>query len=350
VSAAVSPRPPIAAAAAAVAPGPMLGRPGREAGAADQADPWAGEPRPAPGEGPIPTVVVVGSAARDIDEADPRGWRLGGSVTYGALTLARLGLRVGVVIGVDAAAAGARELDLLREAGAELQLVPLPSGPVYQLHDFPDHRELRCEEPGSPLPVASLPSSWRAAPAWYMGPVADELPDGWAAIPPGAIVAVGWQGLLRDLQPGAEVHHRPASPRALLRRADIVSVSVQDVDPSTDLRSLLRFLRPGAICTLTRGEHGGLAIAVRPGAPRMCRYRAVHVPAAPDPTGAGDAFLAGLLAARIVPALAGRNPQLSTALRFAAAVAAAHVAASTGLDGVPTLEVVRALIGESAAG
>ncbi len=328
----------------------MLGGPGLEAGAAGPAGLLAAEPRPARGEGPVPTVVVVGSAARDIDEADPRGWRLGGSVTYGALTLARLGIRVGVVMGVDAAASEARELDLLREAGAELHLVRLPAGPVYQLHDFPDHRELRCEEPGDPLPVASLPSSWRAAPAWYMGPVADELPDGWAAIPPGAIVAVGWQGLLRDLERGAEVHHRPASARALLRRADMVSVSVQDVDPSTDLRSLLRFLRAGAICTLTHGEHGGLAIAVRPATPRMCRYPAVHVPVAPDPTGAGDAFLAGLLAARIVPALAGRNPQLATALRFAARVAAAHVAASSGLDGVPTLEMVKALIRRSAPG
>jgi sugar/nucleoside kinase (ribokinase family) len=308
------------------------------------------EPRLGFDDGSPPTVVVVGSAARDIDEADPRGWRLGGSVTYGALVLARLGLRVGVVMGVDAEAAEARELDLLREAGAELELVRLPAGPVYQLHDFPDHRELRCEDPGSALPVASLPPSWRRAPAWYLGPVADELPDGWAAIPPGAIVAVGWQGLLRDLERGAPVHHRPASPRALLRRADIVSLSVQDVEPSTDVRGLLQLLRAGAICTLTRGEHGGLAIAVRPGVPRMRRYRAVHVQAAPDPTGAGDAFLAGLLAARIAPALAGRSPHLSTALRFAAAVAAAHVAASAGLDGVPTLEAVRALIRESAEG
>ena len=324
-----------------------LARPRDETSPADPTDPRAGEPRPAGDRGSPPTVVVVGSAARDIDEADPRGWRLGGSVTYGALVLARLGLRVGVVMGVDAEAAEARELDLLREAGADLRLVRLPAGPVYQLHEFPDHRELRCEDPGSPLPVASLPLSWRAAPAWYLGPVADELPDGWAAIPPGAIVAVGWQGLLRELGRGVPVHHRPASPRALLRRGDIVSLSVQDVDPSTEVRSLLRFLRAGAICTLTRGEHGGLAIAVRPGSPRMRRYRAFRVSAAPDPTGAGDAFLAGLLAARIAPALAGRHPHLSTALRFAAAVAAAHVAASSGLDGVPTLEAVQFLIRES---
>jgi hypothetical protein len=49
-----------------------------------------------------PTVVVVGAAARDLDDSDPRGWRIGGGVTYGGLTVARLGLPTAVLIGVDA--------------------------------------------------------------------------------------------------------------------------------------------------------------------------------------------------------------------------------------------------------
>ena len=32
-------------------------------------------------EARVPDVVVVGAAARDIDETDPRGWRLGGAVS-----------------------------------------------------------------------------------------------------------------------------------------------------------------------------------------------------------------------------------------------------------------------------
>ena len=39
---------------------------------------------------PAPDVVVVGAAARDIAPDDPRGWRLGGGVSYSALTTARL--------------------------------------------------------------------------------------------------------------------------------------------------------------------------------------------------------------------------------------------------------------------
>src|SRR5262249_30017960 len=48
----------------------------------DRADDRADE-----GGGPTtPTVVVVGSAARDLVDDDPRGWRLGGGVSYSALT------------------------------------------------------------------------------------------------------------------------------------------------------------------------------------------------------------------------------------------------------------------------
>src|SRR5439155_22807898 len=50
---------------------------------------------------PAPDVVVVGAAARDIAPDDPRGWRLGGGVSYSALTTARLGLRTAALVGVD---------------------------------------------------------------------------------------------------------------------------------------------------------------------------------------------------------------------------------------------------------
>ena len=35
-----------------------------------------------------PTLVVVGAATRDIAADDPRGWKLGGGVTYSALAAA----------------------------------------------------------------------------------------------------------------------------------------------------------------------------------------------------------------------------------------------------------------------
>src|SRR5438552_10986343 len=80
---------------------------------------------------PTPTVVVVGAAARDLVDDDPRGWRLGGGVAYSALTTAQLGLPTAAIVGVDGEAAAADELELLRDAGVEVHLVPLAHGPVF---------------------------------------------------------------------------------------------------------------------------------------------------------------------------------------------------------------------------
>src|SRR3954465_2816078 len=84
--------------------------------------------------------VVVGSAARDIDESDPRGWRLGGGVTYGALLLGRVGLRTTALIGLDREAADAPEPALLRDAGVELVPVPLEHGPIFHNLEAPGGR------------------------------------------------------------------------------------------------------------------------------------------------------------------------------------------------------------------
>ena len=83
-------------------------------------------------------VVHIGSACRDVVPEDPRGWRLGGGVTYASLTTARLGLRTAAIVGVDATAATASELDMLRDAGVDLRLVPLAEGPIFHNVETPD--------------------------------------------------------------------------------------------------------------------------------------------------------------------------------------------------------------------
>src|SRR3954462_4491824 len=104
----------------------------------------------------VPDVVVAGSAARDIDAADPRGWRLGGGVTYGALALARLGVRTGVVIGLDEPARDAHELDMLESAGAEVIRVPLERGPVFNNEERPTGRVQTCLSVSDPVPAEAL--------------------------------------------------------------------------------------------------------------------------------------------------------------------------------------------------
>ena len=121
------------------------------------------------------------------------------------------------MIGVDEPASGAAELDLLRDAGADLMLVPLAEGPVYHNVETPTGRVQTCVRPGIPLPIPAFPDSWLAAPAWQLAPVAGEITDDWAAaVPADAYLAVAWQGFLRTLVAGERVTRRAPRPSPIL--------------------------------------------------------------------------------------------------------------------------------------
>jgi sugar/nucleoside kinase (ribokinase family) len=293
-----------------------------------------------------PDVVVVGSAARDVDESDPRGWRLGGGVAYGALALARMGIRTGALIGLDGHASEADELDLLRAAGVELAPVELDAGPVFHNVEQATGRVQTCLSPSDPIPGTAVPSSWRGAPAWMFAPVAAEIPDEWTDVPTrGACVALGWQGMLRRLVAGRRVEQLAPGASPLLARVTVLGMSRHDVPGALVLRELSEWLSPGAEILLTAGTLGGLLLTVgERGLDHVARYPAIRASRELDPTGAGDVALAGLLAARIA---GGRRIRVGQDLLIAAA-AASLVVEGPGLEAVPTLEAVRArLVGHT---
>jgi hypothetical protein len=288
-----------------------------------------------------PDVVVVGAAARDVTRDDPRGWRLGGGVTYCGMALARLGLRTGLVIGLDPLAVDAPELDALRAAGAEVRPVPLRAGPVFHNEERPTGRVQRCLSTSEPVLAEALPDAWRRAPAWVLAPVAAEVPDDWAFVPSAdACVALGWQGMLRHLFPGERVWPIEPGPSPLLHRADLVAVSRYDLPHGLQLRDISSWLGDRCELLFTAGLAGGLLLHLARG--RLVggtRYRAIPARAELDPTGAGDTMLAGVVAARIAggpdAARAGRDLQVG-------AMAASLLVEGYGLGSVPTLAQVRA--------
>ena len=289
-----------------------------------------------------PQIVVVGAACRDIAPDDPRGWRIGGGVTYGALTVARLGLPTAALVGVDGDAQSASELDLLREAGVDVRTVLLERGPVFENMERPEGRLQISHSPSDPVPVAALPADWIDAPGWILAPVAAELPDAWASIPSDrATVAVGWQGLLRVLERDRPVRHLPPTNSPIVRRADLVGVSRDDLDGRILLAELCGLLRPGATLAVTQGVNGGLVMEATLGGPtRMRHYPAVPTARLVDATGAGDVFLAALAAARIEPRLVGGRIAAGHDVLLAAA-AASLVLEARGLLGVPERAAVR---------
>lgn len=261
-------------------------------------------------------------------------------MTYAALTLAHLGLNVRALVGADAEAAAAAELDALRDAGVDLRVASLRRGPVLVNDERASGRVQLAVEVADLIPVAALPPGWANADAVFFGPIAGELGPEWAAVTPGT-VALGWQGLLRRLEPGQPVARLGPTSHPLVAAADLVGVSADDLLAAAHPRQLVDLIRPGATVVITRGLRGGTALTSRrPARAAVHSFHAVPSDRIVDPTGAGDVFLAAVLAA----ILAG--PELEVAedwpsrLQFGAA-AASLVIEGPGLTAVPTLEAVR---------
>ena len=183
-----------------------------------------------------------------------------------------------------------------------------------------------------------------AAPgAWMLAPVAAEIGDGWASVPGrDALVALGWQGLLRVLRAGEPVTVLAPAASPVVRRADLVGVGRDDVDRTTRPEDLAAFLHPGSTLLFTDGERGGTAFRVgdEPGDLAARPWLSIPIERYVDPVGAGDAFLAGVFAAWIRPQLVAAWKGPDPDLRLGAACASL-ILEGPGVYGVPTLDAAQ---------
>jgi len=272
----------------------------------------------------LPSVDFLAVGHVTLDEQPDGGQRLGGAVTYAAVTAAALGLRAGVVTRAEPHLAA-----LFDFPGVALHLVPAETTTTFvNAYDDEHRRRQAVLALAPPLAPSDVPPEWRRVPVAHFGIVGHELgPDVMDAVEAG-FRGLGPQGWLRHFTVGDDViHGRWHGPEGLLARADAVLLSEEDL--AGERRGADWFRERSEVLVVTAGRDGARAYR---------RDEAWHQPSIPaaatDPTGAGDAFAAGFV---IHLAETGDVPG---SLRFAAAVAAFAVEhpGPGGIPGRPQIE------------
>ncbi|MGQ9490994.1 MAG: PfkB family carbohydrate kinase [Anaerolineae bacterium] len=271
--------------------------------------------------------LVIGHITHD---RAPEGFRLGGTVSFAAVTALRLGLRPGIITrgSAEGLRNGETQVDGLLTpavgplAGVPIRLLPSSVSTTFVNIYQGGQRTQLIEALAEPITPDALPDGWTAAPIVLLGPIAREVPAEWTARFPTALLGVTPQGWLRAWDAAGRVHpSRWENAGPFLERADVIILSREDV--GGDDRYIAELAGQARLLVVTDGWHGAtLYLAGRPHPipPRP----AVEV----DPTGAGDVFATAFL----VRLYETRDPLI--AARFANIVASMSVEAP-GMDSIP---------------
>jgi sugar/nucleoside kinase (ribokinase family) len=230
----------------------------------------------------MPRFLSIGHVTRD---ARPGGDVLGGSVSFGALTAARLGWEVAILTSAGPDFEPEKEMPgvtaFVRRGATTTRFV--------NTYDEDGTRHQVVTSRADPIDLEPLPDEWREPDALLLAPVAGELVGfSTASLSAGAVGAVA-QGWLREIDAGGDVSPREWSDAARdLLGVHVVFLSEQDL-PNADAgaRELLRHV---PMVALTRGWRG-LSLLTREGEHEVPSLPRTEV----DPTGAGDVFSAAFL-------------------------------------------------------
>lgn len=273
--------------------------------------------------------LTVGHITHD---RTPDGFRLGGTVSFAAVTALRLGHRPGIVTrgsaellhdGADMHTRGYHVAPPGSPlAGIPIRLLPSPVSTTFTNTYHDGHRTQILEALAEPILPDELPDEWEDAPVVLLGPIAREVPEAWADVFPHALVGITPQGWMRQWDDAGHVRPAPwQNAAAFLYHADAVILSRDDV--GGDDAYLDGLARQTRLLVVTDGYHGAWIYTGGQS------YHIAPRPAAEvDPTGAGDVFATAFL----IRLYETGDPL--TAARFANVVASMSVEAP-GMDAIP---------------
>lgn len=231
-------------------------------------------------------ILLVGHVTRDLLTEDPQGpYRIGGTVSFAAVTALRLGRRPTIITRATA------DTDLSELPPAvELHLLPSPSTTTFANIYTPSGRVQYCYTPAPPITAADIPPVLRQPRAVLLGPLVGEIgPDLAPLFAEPTLVTAVPQGWMRRWDETGRVHPKPwASADQILPHVDVLVLSLEDID--YDLHRLDPFFNHLSLIVLTEYREGSTIYRREEDGV----INSIKIPPRPanevDPTGAGDIF------------------------------------------------------------
>jgi sugar/nucleoside kinase (ribokinase family) len=259
--------------------------------------------------------LVIGHITKDIYSG---GYKIGGTVTYSALTARNLGHRAKILT------CSGPDLDLNRLPG-DLSIVSHASktSTTFENIYHDGHRRQFIRERARTLDCTDVPKEWISSSIVHLGPLDQEIGEDIVDCFPDACLGLTPQGWMRVWNKEGLIHPTTWNPSdTLLRRADAVILSEEDV--GGDMALIESYAARTQVLVLTAGWKGSTVYCGK-------QTRSFQSPQVKelDPTGAGDIFAAAFLSAIHQT----RDPWLSA--QFANCVAA-HSVERSGIDSIPT--------------
>lgn len=297
-----------------------------------QVQPLQPDPSPAAAtDGHTVDILLIGHVTRDLIGAEPDGpYRLGGTVSFAAITALRLGRQPTIIT----RAAADTNLSELPEA-VDLHVLPSPTTTTFANIYTEQGRVQYCYTPATPIVAADIPVALRKPRAVLLGPLVNEIRADVATIfDETTLVAAVPQGWMRRWEQSGRVYHQTwDDAAAILPHLGVLVLSLEDID--YDLHRLDPFFEHLSLIVVTEYRDGSTLYQRQPDG----QIREVKIPPRPanevDPTGAGDIFATAFL---IRFQETGDPVQAARFANITASFGVEHV----GIAGIPTREQVLA--------